>query len=111
MADTHSVNPLRLIQKLGIIVEGHRFDIFVVVLALDAQGVYPIFLGIPWLRSTNIKQNWQHNYISLRRGRSKVCVLMQETVAPTKGITPLCAKDINMLEGLDDTELEGLDDT
>ena len=27
-------------------------------------------------------------------------------VTPTKGITPLYAEDINMLEGLDDTELE-----
>ena len=34
---------------------------------------------------------------------------MQETAAPTKGITPLYAEDINMLEGL--TELEAyLDD-
>ena len=27
-------------------------------------------------------------------------------VTPTKGITPLYAEDINMLEGLDDTDLE-----
>ena len=30
----------------------------------------------------------------------------QETAAPTKGITPLYAEDINILEGVDDTELE-----
>ena len=31
---------------------------------------------------------------------------MQETAAPTKGITPLYAEDINMLEGIEDTKLE-----
>ena len=36
---------------------------------------------------------------------------MQETAAPSKGIMPLYAEDINMLEGLDDTKLEAyLDD-
>ena len=45
MADTRSVRPLGLIQKLGIIVSGHRFDISVVVLTLVAPGTYPILLG------------------------------------------------------------------
>ena len=57
MADTRSVRPLGLIRKVGIIVGGHRFDISAVVLALDAPGAYPMLLGRPWLRSTNIKQS------------------------------------------------------
>ena len=47
MADTRSVRPLGLIRKLGIIIGGHRFEISVVVLALDAPGVYRILLGRP----------------------------------------------------------------
>ena len=39
--DTRSVRPLELIRKLGIVIGGHRFDIFVVVLTLDAPGVLP----------------------------------------------------------------------
>ena len=55
MVDSRSIKHLRLIRKLGIIVGGHHFDISAVVLALDALGAYPILLGRPWLRSTNIK--------------------------------------------------------
>ena len=95
MADTHYV---WLIRKLGIVVGGHQFDVSAVVLALDAPGAYPILLGRPWLRSAHIKQNWEHNCISFKHGCDKVCVPTPETMAPTKGITPLHAEDINMLE-------------
>ena len=74
MADTRSVRPLGLIRKVGIIVGDHRINISAVVLSLDAPGAYLILLGRPWLCSANIKQNWQHNCISFRRGRSKIHV-------------------------------------
>ena len=45
MEDTGSVRPLGLIRKLGIIIDGHHFDISAVVLALDAPGAYPILLA------------------------------------------------------------------
>ena len=54
MEDTGSVRPLGLIRKLGIIIDGHHFDISAVVLALDAPGAYPILLadlGCVWLTS------------------------------------------------------------
>ena len=111
MANTCSVRPLELIRNLGIIVGSHCFDISAVILALDAPGEYPILLSRPWLRSANVKQNWQHNCISFRRGRNKVCVPTQEMVAQSKGIMPLYAEDINMLKGVDDIEVEAyLDD-
>ena len=37
--------------------------ISVVVLRLEAQGAYPMLLGRPWLRTTNIKQHWQRNIV------------------------------------------------
>ena len=111
MVDTRSGRPLGLIRKLVIIVGNHRRDISVVVLALDAPGVYPILFSRPWLRSANIKQNWQHNCISFRRGHNKVHVPTKEMAAQPKGRTLLYAEDINMLEGVDDMELEAhLDD-
>ena len=64
MADTRSVRPLGLTLKLGIIIGGHRFDILVVVLALEDPGGYPMLLGRSWLELANIKQNWKYNYIS-----------------------------------------------
>ena len=106
MADTRSVRPLGLITKLGIVVGGHRFKISAVVLDLDALGAYPILLRRPWLRSANIKQSWEHNCISFRRGRTKVRVPTEEAAAQPKDMTPLYVEDINMLEGVDDKELE-----
>ena len=106
MADTRSVRPLGLIRKLGIIIGGHRFEISAVVLDLDAPGAYPMLLGRPWLRSANIKQSWKHNCISFRRGCAKVRVPTEESAAQPKNMTPIYAEDINMLEGVDDTELE-----
>ena len=55
MADTSSVHPLGLLSKLSVIIGGHLFEISILVLALEAQGAYPLLLGRPWLRSTNIK--------------------------------------------------------
>ena len=66
MKDTRFVKPLRLVQKLRIVISEHSFEIAVVVLALDALGVYPILLGRPSLCFANIKQNWQYNCISFR---------------------------------------------
>ena len=43
--------------------------------------------------------------ISFRRGHTKVRVLTQEHVATTKGITPLYAEGIDILEGLVDAEV------
>ena len=76
------------------------------VLALEAPGAYPLLLGRPWLRSANIKQNWQHNHLSFRRGRAKVQVPMQESAPAPKEISPLYAEEIHMVEGLEEEELE-----
>ena len=72
MADTRYVRPLRLLRKLSVIIGGHLLKISAVLLALEAPGAYPLLLGRPWLRSANIKQNWQHNYLSSHGGRAKV---------------------------------------
>ena len=106
MADTRSVRPLGLIRELSIVVGGHLFEISVVVLSLESPGAYPLLLGRPWLRSANIKQNWQHNNLSFRRGRAKVRVPMEEGALTPKEISPLYAEEIHMLEGLEDEELE-----
>ena len=65
-----------------------------------------MLLGRPWLRSANINQSWKYNCISFRQGRAKVRVPTEELTAQPKNMKPLYAEDINMLEGVDDTELE-----
>ena len=57
MVDTSIVRPIGLIRQLDVIIGGHTFQISTIVLKLEAQGAYPLLLGLPWLRTTNIKQN------------------------------------------------------
>ena len=57
MADTRSVRPIGLIRHLDFMLGRHLFTISAVVLHLEAPGAYPMLLGRPWLRTTNIKQH------------------------------------------------------
>ena len=54
----------------------------------------------------HIKQNWQKNVITFRRGKTKVRVPPQPRVGTSKEVTPLYAESINMLDGLDDEEVD-----
>ena len=98
MADTSSVHPTSLIRNLEVTIGGHVFRISAVVLQLNVQGAYPLLLGRPWLRTAHIKQNWQKNIITFRRGKTKVRVATQPRAVTSKEATPLYAESINMLE-------------
>ena len=63
-------------------------------------------LGWPWLRTAHIKQNWQKNIITFRRGKTKVQVTTQPQAIASKEATPLYAESINMLEELPDEEID-----
>ena len=58
MADTSTVRPIGLLRQLDVVVGGHSFQISVVILHLEAHGAYSLILGRPWLKTANIKQNW-----------------------------------------------------
>ena len=106
MADIRSFQSLGLILKLEINIGGYVFEISAVVLPFDVPEEYPLLLGRPWLRTTNIKQNWLHNMISFRRGRTKIRVPTQERTITTKEMTPLYVEEIHMLEGLADEKVD-----
>ena len=82
------------------------FTISAVVLRLEAPGAYPMLLGRPWLRTANIKQHWQRNMISFRRGKTKVRVITEERVPVALNTSPLYAEGVHMLDGLADEEVE-----
>ena len=92
MADMRSMRPLGLLRKLSVIIGGHLFEISMVVLDLESAGAYPLLLGRPWLRLANIKQNWQHNHLSFRRGRAKVGVPMEEIASTEGNLSALCRR-------------------
>ena len=73
---------------------------------LDAPGAYLILLGRPWLRTANIKQHWQRNMLSFRRGKTKVRLIMEERISTPQNTTPLYTEGVHMLDGLADEEVD-----
>ena len=58
-----------------------------------------MLLGRRWLCTTNIKQNWQKNLLTFRKGKTKIRVSTQEKVMTTWELVPLYAEFVNMMEG------------
>ena len=75
-----------------------------VVLHLDATGAYPLLLGRPWPKTTNIKQNWNNTILTFWKGKSKIRVSTQEMDNTTQQCLPVHAEAVNMREGLDEAE-------
>ena len=82
------------------------FTISAVVLRLEAPRAYPILLGRPWLRTTNIKQHWQQDMISFRQGKTKARPITEERISTPQNTTPLYAEGVHMLDGLADEEVD-----
>ena len=106
MADGSSVKPEGLLQNLQIMIEGYSFEISAVVLKVPQPAPYAFLLGQPWLRTARIKQNWQRNVMTFRRGGKKIKVRTTQSKAPASPLVPLCAESINMLEVLTEEEAE-----
>ena len=92
MADTSTVRPFDLIRHLDVIFEGYSFQISAVVLQLDAVGAYPLWLGRPWLKTANIKQNWNKNVLTFRKGRSKIRVSTKDKITTSRQCLPTHAE-------------------
>ena len=56
----------------------------------------------------NIKQHWQQNMISFRRGKTKVRVITKEQIYTPQDTTLLFADAVHMLDGLIDEEVNHL---
>ena len=85
---------------------GHMFTISTVILRFEALGAYPILLGHPWLRTTNIKQHWQYKMISFCQGKTKVRPITEERISTPQNTTPLYAEGVHMLDGLAEEEVD-----
>ena len=76
------------------------------VLRVDAPSAYPMLLSCPWLRTTNIKQQWQCNMILFRWGKTMVRVITEEQIHNPKDTTPLYVEGVHMLDGLAEEEVD-----
>ena len=87
-----------------MVLGGHSFQISAVILHLEAPGAYPLLLGRPWLKTANIKQNWNQNLLTFRKSKTKIRVSTQNKVTTSKQCLPVHAESVNMMEGLDEVE-------
>ena len=87
-----------------MVVGGHSFQISAINLHLEAHGAYPLLLGRPWLKTANIKQNWNQNVLTFRKGKTKIRISTQNEVATNKQCLPIYVESVNMMEGLDEDE-------
>ena len=106
MADDSLVKPEDPLQNIKIMIEGHSFQISMMVLKIPIPAPYPFLLGRPWLRTTRIKQNWKRNVVCFSRGRKKIKVQMTQSKAPASPLLPVCDGSVNMLEGPTEKEAE-----
>ena len=104
MANTSTVRSLGLIRQLDVILGCHTFQISVVVIHLEAPRAYPLLLGRPWLKTANIKQNWNKNLLTFRKGKNKIWVPTQNKVSTSRQCLLVHADTISMMEGLDEAE-------
>ena len=104
MVDTSTVRPIGLLRQLDIVLGGHTFQISTVVLHLEAPRTYPLLLGRPWLKTANIKTNWNQNLLTFHKGKTKIRVSTQNKITTSKQCLPVHAEAVNMMEGLDEVE-------
>ena len=52
----------------------------------------------------NIKQNWNKNVLTFRKGKSKIRVSTKEKITTSRQCLPIHAEAVNMMEGLDEIE-------
>ena len=86
MADTSTVRPLGLIRQLDVILGGHTFQIYVVVLHMEAPRAYPLLHGRPSLKIQN------RIVLTFRKGKTKIRISTQEKFSTAHRCLPIHAK-------------------
>jgi hypothetical protein len=105
MADQRRVQPLGLLCGLKMEVCGMNFEIAAVILRMeDISGSYPLLLGRPWLRQARVKQDWQSDRITIRKGKKKLKLSVRTKRGLQTPFRPSMAEGINMMDGMGDEE-------
>ena len=104
MADTSTVRPLGLSPQLYVILGGHTFQISAVVLHMEAPQAYPLLLGRPCLKTSDIKHNWNKNVLTFTKGKTKIHISTQEKISTARQCLSVYAESVNMMEELDEAE-------
>ena len=53
---------------------------------------------------SNIKQNWNKNVLTLRKGKTKIQISTQDKVSTSRQCLSVHAESVNMMEGLGEAE-------
>ena len=81
MADTSTVRPIGLLRQLDVVL----------------AGAYPLLLRRPWLKTANIKQTWNHNILTFRKGKTKIRVSTQNKITTIKQCLLVHTEVVNMI--------------
>ena len=107
MADQRRVRPLGIVRQEEINIEGCTFPVTFIVLRMEQMaGAYKMLLGRPWLRHGKIKQNWQTDEITIRKGKKKIRISVKPTNRVRQTDRLLYAEGLNLLEGIEEDEEE-----
>ena len=71
---------------------------------MEAPRAYPLLLSQSWLKMANIKQNWNRNVLTFRKGKTWIRISTQEKINTTHKCLPIHPESVNMMEGLDEVE-------
>ena len=73
MADQQRVQSLGLLRGLKMDVSDVQFEIAAVILRMeDISRAYPLLLRRLWLQQAWVKQDWQSDKITVRKGKKKL---------------------------------------
>ena len=79
-----------------------KFEIATVILRMeDISGPYPLLLGRPWLRQARVKQDWQSDQITIRKGKKKLKLSVRTKQGLRTPLRPMMVEGINMMDGID----------
>ena len=79
MADQSRVQPIGMLRKQSLIIQGLQFPVkFVILRMKENLKAYSMLLGRPWFRTAKLKQDWEKNMAILKKGKKVITISMGE---------------------------------
>ncbi|MCO5600240.1 hypothetical protein L7F22_054350 [Adiantum nelumboides] len=105
MADQSRVQPIGILRKQSLIIQGLQFPVnFVVLRMKENLKAYSMLLGRPWFRTAKLKQDWEKNMATLKKGKKVITIAMGEKQELSSAVKPIIAQPISFAEEVGDEE-------
>ena len=105
MADHSRVQPIGMLRKQIITIQGLQFSVnFVVLRMKENASAYSMLLGRPWFRTAKLKQDWEKNVVTLKKGKKVVSTSMGVKQELSRAVKPMMAQPISFADKVEDDE-------